>query len=163
MALINCPDCGKKISDKSDKCINCGYPLNQLKICTYQINEQLYDLSFVLDNNLSKKEKINKINIVSKCGLKKAMEITHDIYNEYNINDIAISSYQNGQKNTTNDAPKLTCPKCGSTNITEGTRGFSLMTGFIGSGKFRYVCKKCGNKWKPDSMLEALQRANNKH
>lgn len=57
------------------------------------------------------------------------------------------------------DLPK--CPKCGSSNITEGTRGFSLTTGFIGSGNFRYVCKNCGNKWKPGSVLESLQRANN--
>ncbi len=27
MALINCPECGKEISDSSDKCIHCGYPL----------------------------------------------------------------------------------------------------------------------------------------
>ena len=59
------------------------------------------------------------------------------------------------------NAHQLTCPKCGSTNIAEGTRGFTLTTGFIGSGKFRYVCKDCGNKWKPGSMLEILQRANN--
>lgn len=55
----------------------------------------------------------------------------------------------------------LTCPKCGSTEITEGTKGFTLFKGFIGSSDFRYVCKKCGNKWKPGSMLEILQRANN--
>lgn len=59
------------------------------------------------------------------------------------------------------NTPQLTCPKCGSTNIAEGTRGFTLTTGFIGSGKFHYVCKDCGNKWKPGSMLEILQRANN--
>lgn len=58
---------------------------------------------------------------------------------------------------------KVHCPKCGSTNITEGTKGFSIMTGFIGSGKFRYVCKNCGNKWKPGSILETLQRVNNKN
>ena len=28
MALINCPECGKEISDKSQACIHCGYPLN---------------------------------------------------------------------------------------------------------------------------------------
>ena len=67
------------------------------------------------------------------------------------------------QQNSTPTPPKLTCPKCGSTNITEGTKGFSLMTGFVGSGNFRYVCKECGNKWKPGSMLEILQRANNKN
>ena len=27
MALINCPECGKEISDSSEKCIHCGYPL----------------------------------------------------------------------------------------------------------------------------------------
>ncbi len=70
---------------------------------------------------------------------------------------------QESSKAQNDNIPKLTCPKCGSTNITEGTKGFSLMTGFIGSGKFRYVCKNCGNKWKPSSMLETLQRANNKN
>lgn len=28
MALITCPECGKKISDKADACIHCGYPLH---------------------------------------------------------------------------------------------------------------------------------------
>ena len=28
MALIKCPECGKMISDKSENCIGCGYPVN---------------------------------------------------------------------------------------------------------------------------------------
>lgn len=28
MALITCPDCGSQISDKADRCIHCGCPLN---------------------------------------------------------------------------------------------------------------------------------------
>ena len=28
MALINCPECRKEISDKAKNCIHCGYPLN---------------------------------------------------------------------------------------------------------------------------------------
>lgn len=28
MAMITCPECGKQISDKADKCPNCGYPLD---------------------------------------------------------------------------------------------------------------------------------------
>lgn len=31
MSLIKCPECGKEISDKSDKCIGCGFPLPQQK------------------------------------------------------------------------------------------------------------------------------------
>lgn len=27
MALVNCPECGKEISDKSKACIHCGFPL----------------------------------------------------------------------------------------------------------------------------------------
>ncbi len=29
MALINCPECGKEVSDRAQKCIHCGYPLSQ--------------------------------------------------------------------------------------------------------------------------------------
>lgn len=31
MALITCPECGKKISDKAEACIGCGYPINTHK------------------------------------------------------------------------------------------------------------------------------------
>ncbi len=41
------------------------------------------------------------------------------------------------------------CPKCGSTNVTAGQRGYSLLTGFIGSGNTVNRCAKCGYKWKP--------------
>ena len=29
MALIECPECGKEISEKSKTCINCGYPISE--------------------------------------------------------------------------------------------------------------------------------------
>ena len=45
--------------------------------------------------------------------------------------------------------PKLRCPKCGSEYITTGKRGYSLFTGFIGSGKTVNRCGSCGYKWKP--------------
>ena len=44
-------------------------------------------------------------------------------------------------------APK--CPKCGSTYISTVNRGYSVVWGFIGSGKAMNVCQKCGHKWKP--------------
>ncbi len=42
-----------------------------------------------------------------------------------------------------------TCPKCGSTSIEAVNRGFSLLTGFIGSGKTMNYCKNCGHRWQP--------------
>ena len=44
---------------------------------------------------------------------------------------------------------QVRCPKCGSTAITSGQRGYSLLTGFIGSSKTVNRCANCGYKWKP--------------
>lgn len=35
------------------------------------------------------------------------------------------------------------CPKCGSTEYTLMNRGFSVLTGFLGSGKVKRVCNRC--------------------
>ena len=32
MALIKCPDCGREVSDRADKCPSCAFPLNQAYI-----------------------------------------------------------------------------------------------------------------------------------
>lgn len=48
-----------------------------------------------------------------------------------------------------NNSNKIFCPKCGCTDIGVANRGFSIIMGFIGSGKSMNVCKKCGYKWKP--------------
>ena len=44
---------------------------------------------------------------------------------------------------------QVKCPKCGCTDIGVANRGYSIVTGLIGSGKSMNVCKKCGHKWKP--------------
>lgn len=41
------------------------------------------------------------------------------------------------------------CPKCNSTSISTGARGYSIIWGFIGSGKTVNRCAKCGHKWEP--------------
>lgn len=52
----------------------------------------------------------------------------------------------NNLKNSHN-IPK--CPKCGSTAITAGQKGYSLLTGFLGSNKTVNRCANCGHTWKP--------------
>ena len=44
---------------------------------------------------------------------------------------------------------QIKCPRCGSTAITTGQRGFSIVTGFLGSNKTVNRCGKCGYSWKP--------------
>lgn len=46
------------------------------------------------------------------------------------------------------DAP-VRCPKCGSASIATVNRGYSVVWGFIGSGKPMNVCQKCGYKFQP--------------
>lgn len=46
------------------------------------------------------------------------------------------------------DAP-VRCPKCGSTSISTGSRGYSLAFGFIGANKTVNRCAKCGHRWEP--------------
>lgn len=82
------------------------------------------------------------------------MNIVHDIYDEYDIQDSM--TVQAKMTEIKEDQPR--CPKCGSTNIQSTNRGFSLITGFIGSGSPRNVCQKCGFKWKPGGWNEALQK-----
>lgn len=43
----------------------------------------------------------------------------------------------------------LTCPHCGSTAVTTGSRGYSLVWGFIGSNKTVNRCGRCGHSWNP--------------
>lgn len=49
----------------------------------------------------------------------------------------------------TQQSNQVKCPKCKCTDIGVANRGYSLIWGFIGSGKSMNVCKKCGYKWKP--------------
>ena len=39
MALINCPECGKTVSDRAGTCIHCGFPLSKLTFSTVVSNE----------------------------------------------------------------------------------------------------------------------------
>lgn len=39
--------------------------------------------------------------------------------------------------------PEVRCPKCGSKEYTLLNKGFSLLTGFIGSGRIKRVCNYC--------------------
>lgn len=43
----------------------------------------------------------------------------------------------------------IKCPKCGSTAVTTGQRGYSILFGFDGSSATVNRCGKCGHRWKP--------------
>ena len=148
MSLIKCPECQKEISDKAQQCVHCGYPINSQKVIMENINGINYDVSFLLDKNSSQVVKIKQIIELTSCDALKAKEVVLK-YHPTIPNNTQLKEKKFNQ---------ITCPKCNSTNIQTTNRGFSLLTGFVGSGSPRNVCQKCGFKWKPNGWNEALQR-----
>lgn len=72
MALIKCPECGKEVSDKAEKCLNCSYPIKnmpRLRKCPecQNIVEEKYEVCpccgypFEKETALNTKKKIKKI------------------------------------------------------------------------------------------------------
>ena len=49
MALINCPECGKNISDKAQICIHCGYPIKSITN-SVKIKMPLYSSTLFIKN-----------------------------------------------------------------------------------------------------------------
>lgn len=73
-------------------------------------------------------------------------EILQDEYKYFlKMESLKVREAQERQSN----ANKIHCPKCGSINITTGQRGYSLLTGFLGSNKTVNRCGSCGYKWTP--------------
>jgi DNA-directed RNA polymerase subunit M/transcription elongation factor TFIIS len=69
---------------------------------------------------------------------------------EYNLKMSQFKAQLQQQKSSVpRTGSTVRCPRCGSTNITAGQRGYSLLTGFVGSGSTVNRCANCGHKWKP--------------
>lgn len=167
MALICCPECGKTISDKAPACIHCGFPMQEDSNCTQNsnnnhciINGKEYDLTEVLDSIIrgeypKAQELLDGLNIglasMDEFRLKKFLVDTKQVPSKFNSGDMV---YENTVvspeelKRIRANSP-VRCPKCKSTSIATTNRGYSLVWGFIGSGKPMNVCQKCGYKWKP--------------
>lgn len=140
--LVTCPECRKEISDKSNVCIHCGFPINKIQNKKCNINGKELDLSFILEEN----DKAKCIGILRKMiniGLIDAKNIVDEIIKNKEIPRVLSVSERQENSN------QVFCPKCGCTDIGVANRGFSIIMGFIGSGKSMNVCKKCGYKWKP--------------
>ena len=218
--LINCPECGKQISDRAVQCIHCGYPLqNNNEITNNNNNEitianKIYNIAQILQetqnhitySEATKTQDIEMLKVKYACGFETATIIRNAVINllqskqnsnnqiqdktvyidghTYNINQIInetknINNYNDKissikflcrqynwdlhtakavneeiykilySKYDTNNQPVIRCPKCGSTSIGVVSRGFNLLTGFIGSGTPMNVCQNCGHKWSP--------------
>lgn len=152
--LISCPECGKEISDKSTKCIHCGYPLinneNSQNNCI--INNTQYDLNEELQMMIDGVDIVHVIKALRmKCGisLSEAKRL-YDIINETKeIPNVFQGDIIKTVVSQTN-IPK--CPTCGSNNIekistTKKLFGGAMFGLFSSDVRNTMHCKNCGYKW----------------
>lgn len=174
--LIKCVECGKEISDKASACPHCGCPVeytasnnhyrivlvsedsNYAMLVTKMI-AALYDIKLVEAIDLEKQLSGTILSGVKKedAELLKAkfesfgavVRLEPDAESEELDLGDRLSKALSVQKSSPTRENRIRCPKCGSTSISTVNRGFSIVTGFWGSGDPRNVCQRCGHKWKP--------------
>lgn len=143
MALITCPECGKEISDKSNQCINCGFPLGF-------VDESGLDVSYYKIVLISIDDKY-KSNVY-----RAVMELAHK--NILDVNNLLKSLPQVIQKGLTieecNEIQKLFQSIGAITEIKEDmesvlhNRCFERMTirnGTIKGFELNKTCEHCGH------------------
>lgn len=165
MALIKCPECGGKVSDKSEVCIHCGYPLSKMNSIN---SENITYKVIILEVGANKVKIIKVIRESTGLGLKEAKELVDnapcvvrtgldkneaDIIAQNLVNEGAKVSVAKDSENIKNLIPSklvasstVRCPKCGCTNIQVVRKKFSLLTGFA-TNKTERVCANCMYKW----------------
>lgn len=116
MALIKCPECGKEISDKSDKCIHCGFPLRNTPFLQENINGKYYDINFLTDKNISQAKKITMLRELTnyEMDLMDAKKLVLKYHP---------TQQQESSKKVEEDNNTPHCPYCNSTNIKKITTG----------------------------------------
>lgn len=97
MALIECPECGKMVSDKAEDCPNCGFPISAMIIepqkplseglnNTLIYGEKTYDLTDVVEFVLKNRENCSAVEIRQKI-YTPGRKIFHDKFPEIDEDD----------------------------------------------------------------------------
>lgn len=130
-----CLDCGSAWywhSSTSKNCIKCGSENTTDEIDDYNCKMDDYLLLFRIshDGNF----------ILQMLKLKNEDPIEYEL---------KMAQFREIAERKKAEDSKPRCPKCGSTSITAGQKGYSFWTGFLGSNKTVNRCSNCGHTWKP--------------
>lgn len=176
MALIKCPECGHSVSTLANCCPNCGFPITNLRQGEQNLYEITVDsyvianrkhgqigvwlLKDIMQNDFTRRDLYDSnlpVKILSGMSKDNAEKIGRKLESSGYVVSITTDSSSSNQSKYDKAATehfksiqgKVTCPECGSPSITTGSRGYSLVSGFVGSGKTVNRCGRCGYKWKP--------------
>lgn len=155
MGLINCPECGKEISNKSETCIHCGYPLVNY-ICNINgIEYNLKDeLSMALVNNNDWIKAIGNLRRKTSLTLSDGKELIEIMRNTKSVPKKYESKYplEDRSKYEDKSSNTIKCPTCQSTNVKKigtGERVASVAMMGVFSKKINksFKCNSCGYTW----------------
>lgn len=172
MSLITCPDCGKSISNRAPACIFCGCPVVKSEMFYDVVLENVNshgknakyktrfsvlmiritgEKSLLYDDAIYEPGRVLIEGISQKNaeGLKTAMEEIGYIVSLRETDTVNTENNERVASTLPLYIGPVCCPHCRSTSVTTGPRGYSLLTGFIGSSKTVNRCAKCGYKWEP--------------
>lgn len=153
--IMVCPKCGRICgSDLNDiqnphaSCPSCKYP----ETCKTNYNLKFYEK--LMEKHPSELREWRKSIREQYTIHSNVFDI--ELYNkeieeekEHSQSDEEYENRQKEIKKYQDEKNKLHCPKCNSTNVTTGQRGYTLMTGFVGSNKTMNRCGNCGYAWEP--------------
>ena len=154
MGLINCPECGKEISNESETCIHCGYPLVNY-ICNINgIEYNLKDeLSMALVNNNDWIKAIGSLRRKTSLTLSDGKELIEIMRNTKSIPEKYESKYplEDRSKYENRSPSAIECPYCHSTNtkkITNASKAihtavFGIFS--VSRNSKNYHCNNCNS------------------
>lgn len=119
--------------DYDGKCPCCGEPLETMQI-------DLVELYNITDKGSPNPDYVLAMNDLKKNNIIEYTEKYNQLINQ---------QHNSGNNEQEQESNQVRCPKCGSTQITTGQRGYSLFSGFLGSNKTVNRCAACGYSWKP--------------
>lgn len=151
MALINCPECNKQISDKAEMCPNCGFKLEHK--ATYQpimfnINGTQVDMKKLLSEYPEKEQAIQRIQFLTNADINLATAAVNDYLTGAYLNKNSSTQQQHTQaprsvskskktktklcKHCQAEVPKkaTVCPNC-KRNLSGGVGCLTVILGFF--------------------------------
>lgn len=157
MALINCPECNKEVSDKAEMCPHCGYklpkqePMFQGVYCPKCLKaswtkDGIGETCIFCNTKMKKSIYATYDEVHQFCEnhpeLKQSPEFSQEAYNK-RINYVPVDYM-------TVNSPK--CPTCGSSNVQNigtGERVASVAMFGLFSKKINksFKCNNCGYTW----------------
>ena len=162
MALINCPECGKEISDKSETCIHCGFPMIRIANTKCEVNGAVYDFAeeFPVALLPTPGEYVRAYGMISRKTRMRSSDagrlvdivrrdkaFPESFTTEFELVDPSILS---GSTVSSNSVSVVKCPYCNSGNtkrisITSKAVNTALFGMFsVSRNSKNYHCNSCG-------------------